>query len=114
MKNLIIRLVVSTLVLLLGEYFVSSISINGFQYALVLAIVLGILNMTVKPILKILSLPLNLITLGLFSFVINAIIILIADELLGTNFETGGFTSALIFSLVISFLNSITSVLTKD
>lgn len=114
MKSLIIRLVLSALVLLIGEYFIESISINGFWYALILAALLGILNTIVKPILKLLSLPLNIMTLGLFSFVINAVIILIASAMMGEHFETGGFLSALGFSLVIGVLNSITDLFTKD
>jgi len=114
MKNYIIRLILSAIVLLIGEYFIDGIEINGFLYALILALLLSILNTFVKPILKIFTLPLNIITLGLFSFIINAAIILIAAQLMGEHFETGGFLSALCFSLVIGILNSVTSLFTKD
>lgn len=114
MKNYIIRLVLSAIVLLIAEYFIESVTINGFVYALLLAVLLSALNTFVKPILKIFALPLNLMTLGLFSFIINAVIILIADYVMDGNFETGGFLPALGFSIIIGLLNSITNLFVKD
>lgn len=114
MKNLIIKLLISALILIVGDYLFDSVSINGFMYAVILAIILGLLNSFVKPILKIFSLPLTIITFGLFSFVITAIIILIADALMGSHFETSGFLSALGFGIVIGILNSFADLFISD
>ena len=114
MKNIIIKLLISAIILLIGDFLFDSITINGFLYAIILAIVLGVLNSVVKPILKLLSLPLTIITFGLFSFVITAIIILIADGLMGTYFETSGFWSALGFGIIIGLLNSFADLFMKD
>ena len=106
MKSIIIKLLLSAIIVLIGDYLMDSVTIENFGYAIVLVVVLGFLNSFVKPILKLFSLPLTIITLGLFSFVITAIIILLADFLMGTKFETNGFWSALGFSLIIGILNS--------
>ncbi|RLZ12206.1 phage holin family protein [Faecalibacter macacae] len=114
MKSLVIKLLISALVLLLGDYLMDSVTISPYYYAIILTATLGILNSLVKPILKILALPFTILTLGLFSFVISACIILLADGLMGTHFETTGFWSALGFSILISILNTITDMLMPD
>jgi putative membrane protein len=76
----------------------------------VLALVLAILNAIVKPILIFITLPITVVTLGLFLFVINALIILLADKLL-KGFQVNGFWWALLFSLLLSI---VTSVLYKE
>ena len=77
--NLIIRLLVTAVVAFFLTKILSGVHFEGFSTAIVFAIVLGILNLIVSPVLKILGLPLTIITLGLFSLVINALVILIAD-----------------------------------
>ncbi len=72
--------------------------------ALVLAVVLALINMFIKPVISILTLPVNILTLGLFSIVVNTLLILLAAKLT-PQFEFGGFWSALIFSLVLSLIN---------
>jgi len=114
MKNLIIKLLISALLLIVGDFLFDSVTINGFLYAILLAIILGVLNSFVKPVLKILAFPLTIITFGLFSFVITAIIILIADGLMGTHFETSGFLSALGFGIVIGLFNSFADLFISD
>ena len=77
--NLIIRLLVTAVVAFFLTKILSGVHFDGFSTAIVFAIVLGILNLIVSPVLKILGLPLTILTLGLFSLVINALVILIAD-----------------------------------
>ena len=72
MINLITRLLINVLALLLVAYYIPGISVDGFYTALVVALILGLLNLTIKPILVILTLPINILSLGLFTFVINA------------------------------------------
>ena len=80
--------------------------LNGFGSAVILVVVLGLLNATVKPILKIIGFPITVITLGIFLLIINVIIIKIADYLM-TGFSVKGFVSALILSLALSLVSSV-------
>lgn len=106
--NLIIRLLVTAIVAFGLTYVLSGVHFAGFSTALVFAIVLGILNLIVTPVLKLLGLPLTVLTLGLFSLVINAFVILIADYLVD-GMSVDGFWWALIFSVLLSVITSLVS-----
>jgi len=82
------------------------VALDGVGSAAILIIVLGILNAVVKPILSLLSLPINILTLGLFSLVINVIIIKIADYFM-SSFDVHGFLNALFFSLGLAVVNTV-------
>lgn len=102
--NLIIRLILTALAVVILSKVLPGIALShGFTSAIILAIVLGLLNAILKPILVILTLPITILTLGLFLLIINAIIILIAGEFL-SGFSVDGFWTALLFSLLLSFL----------
>lgn len=107
MKSILIRLMINTL----GVFFTAwvlgdAIYLDGFSSAIGVAIVLALLNAFLKPILVFLTLPATLISLGLFIFVINAVVILIADSML-SGFAVSNFWWALVFSLVLSVINSL-------
>jgi putative membrane protein len=104
--NFIIRLLVNALAVMVSAYLLPGVRVKDFVTALILAVVLAILNLLVKPILVILTLPVTIITLGLFLFVINAIIILLASKLV-SGFKVDGFFWALIFSLILSLVSGI-------
>jgi putative membrane protein len=104
--NFLIRLLVTALAAMLTAYILPGVSIKNFTSALILALVLAILNLLVKPILIILTLPVTIITLGLFLLVINAIIILLAAKLV-KGFSVDGFFWALIFSVVLTVVSGI-------
>lgn len=104
--NFIIRLLITAAVAYGLSMILSGVHIPDFKDALILAIVLALLNTFIKPLLVLLTLPFTIITLGLFLFVINAIIILIADSLMD-GIKIDGFLWALIFSLVLSFVSSL-------
>ena len=104
--NFLLRLLVTALAAMLTAYVLPGVRIKDFITALVLALVLAILNMLVKPILVILTLPATILTLGLFLLVINAIIILLASKLV-SGFKVDGFFWALIFSLVLTIVSGI-------
>jgi putative membrane protein len=88
--------------------------VAGYGTAVIVALVLALLNLIVKPILVILTLPVTILTLGLFLLVINAIIILLADSFV-SGFGVDGFWIALIFSLLLSIFQSILySILGSD
>ena len=107
----IIKLLLTGLAVVLASYFLPGVHVDGFGTALIVAIVLAILNAIVRPILVLLSLPITILTLGLFLLVINALIILGADALI-SGFEVDGFLWALIFSLVLSVITYIIDVVT--
>ncbi len=111
--NLIIRLLVTAIVAYLLTMILPGVHFAGFAGALIFSIVLGILNLIVKPVLNILGLPLTIITLGLFTLVINAIIILIADYFIDS-MEVDGFWWALIFSILLSIVTSLANSMMGD
>jgi putative membrane protein len=82
------------------------VHVAGFTTALIVAVVLGLLNIFIKPILVILTLPITFITLGLFLLVINALIIILCDNIVG-GFSVDSFWTALFFSIILSILQSI-------
>lgn len=106
--NLIIRLLVTAVVAFFLTKVLSGVHIDGFSTAVVFAIVLGVLNLIVTPVLKILGLPLTILTLGLFSLVINALVILIADYFID-GMQVDGFWWAFIFSIALSLITSLLS-----
>ncbi|WP_080779833.1 phage holin family protein [Chryseobacterium phocaeense] len=111
--NLIIRLLITAIVAYLLTKVLPGVHFEGFSSAIIFAIVLGILNIFVKPILGLLGLPLTIITLGLFALVINAVIILIADYFIDS-MVVDGFWWALIFSVLLSFVTSLASSMFSD
>ncbi|PWT77124.1 MAG: hypothetical protein C5B59_04785 [Bacteroidetes bacterium] len=104
--NIVVRIIVTAVVAFGLSYILSGIHIDTFLSALVLAIVLAILNAFIKPFLIILTLPITLITFGLFLFVINACIILLAGKFV-RGFRVDGFWWALLFSLLLSVISSL-------
>ncbi|MCD7972146.1 MAG: phage holin family protein [Candidatus Azobacteroides sp.] len=82
------------------------ISVKSYGSAIIVAIVLGILNVILKPVLQFISFPITILTLGLFLLVINAIIILIAGYIV-TSFQVSSFWWALLFSIIVSIVTSI-------
>jgi putative membrane protein len=103
--NIILRIIISAVVAFALSYILDGVHIQSFITALILAVVLGILNLFVKPILVILTLPITIFTFGLFLFVINALIILLAAKFVN-GFRVDGFWWALLFSLLLSVLTS--------
>ncbi len=109
--NFILRIVVTAVVAFGLSYILKGIHINEFTTALILALVLALLNAFLKPLLIILTLPITIVTFGLFLFVINAGIILLASKVMNS-FNPGSFTVdsfwwALLFSLLLSTLTSL-------
>lgn len=101
MFNLLIRLAISTLVVLGASKTLSGVRVDSTQTAVIVAVVLGLLNTFLRPVLQLLSFPITLLTLGLFYFVINAAMVYLAAYLVN-GFSIKGFVTALIFSLIMS------------
>ena len=113
MKFLINLLITALAVYLLSKLLEPHISINSFTTAIIFALVLAVLNAIVKPLLIILTLPITIVTLGLFLLIINAAIILLADKFVsGVHVE--GWLWALIFSLLLSLLSTLLHKLAKN
>lgn len=109
----IIRMIITGALAFALANFLPGIHIDTFWTAIVLALVLAILNAIVKPILIILTLPITVLSLGLFLFVINALIILMAGSFID-GFSVDGFWWALIFSLLLSITTSLILKETSD
>ena len=102
----IIKLLVTAAAAMLSAYILPGVYIEGFLTAIILALVLAVLNAIVKPVLVFLTIPVTVLTLGLFLLVINALIILLADWLVA-GFDVSGFFAALLFSLVLAIVTAI-------
>lgn len=90
--------------IMLAAYVIPGVVIKGFFAALWVALFIGIINVLVKPFLILITLPINILTLGLFTFVINALLILLASSII-KGFEVKGFWVAMLFSIVLSIIN---------
>jgi putative membrane protein len=111
--KLIFRFLITAVLVMLIAHFMGGVEVKNFGVSLFVALVLGLLNVFVKPILVMLTFPVSVFTLGLFLFVINALIILLCSYLVD-GFEVSSFLTALLFSVVLSLLQSIMSGLIKD
>ncbi|MCO5400949.1 phage holin family protein [Ralstonia soli] len=102
--------VINALALLLVAYLLQGIHVNGFGSALIAALVLGLVNTLIRPILVILTLPVTLLTLGLFIFIINALLFLFVGNLLA-GFQVASFGAALLGSILYSVISWLLSSL---
>ncbi|EGS4783685.1 phage holin family protein [Listeria monocytogenes] len=85
----------------------TSFHVDGFTTALLASFILAILNMLIRPILLLLTLPINIFTLGLFTFVVNAIMLEMTTFFIGDSFQIDGFGTALILAAIMAFANMI-------
>lgn len=111
MKTLI-NIFFTTVFVLILAHTLSGVKVDGWATALIVALVLGLLNIFVKPLLVLFTLPATIFTMGLFLLVINALIIMLCDALV-EGFEVKGFWWALLFSLILSFCQSLVSGLSE-
>lgn len=110
--NFIVKLFLNAIAVVLTAYVLPGVYLENFWYALLVAAVLSILNVSVKPILIVLTIPATVFTLGLFLLVINAFMIEIAAWILKPGFDVATFWQALFFSVLLSIINSIFDRLT--
>lgn len=108
--DMLMNLVINALAFYITAYLVPGIVIANFSVLVVIAVVWGILTVLLKPILVILTLPVNFMTLGLFTFVINAFLIMLMSNLV-RGFSVAGFGTALIAAVVLSLVNIVLSKL---
>ncbi|MDB5237448.1 MAG: rane protein of unknown function [Parcubacteria group bacterium] len=111
--KLLIHWIISTIAILIAAYLIPGVHVTTLVAALVLAVVLGIINTFFKPIILLITLPINIVTLGLFSLVINALLIMLAGIIV-PGFTVDGFWWALLFSLVLSLVNAAFNAMSKS
>ncbi len=104
------RLIVNAVALLVTAHFINGIELKGVMAALIAALVLGVVNAVIRPLLVLLSLPIQVLTLGLFTFVINALMLWLVSAVV-VGFHVAGFAAALVGSLVLAIVSSILSLL---
>lgn len=102
--KIIIHLVVSALAIVIATYLIPGVEVTLWG-SIVLAVVLGIINIFIKPVIKIIALPLTILTLGLFSLVINALFIILASKIV-PGFSVTGFWTAFWFGIALSLINA--------
>lgn len=105
MKWLLGILINAVLFMALAGYFNGSFQVSGFTAALAASFLLSILNVLVRPLLILLTLPATVLTLGLFLFVINTVTLELTDVIMGTDFEISGFGMALLAVVIMSIVN---------
>ena len=111
--KLILRVLLTALAVVILSKVLPHVEVDSYLTAIIVAIVLGLLNFLVKPILVILTLPVTIVTFGLFLLIINAVIILLADYFIA-GFSVDGIWWALLFSLLLSLLQSILFSVLKE
>ena len=104
--KLIFKILLTAIAVVIIAQFLPGVEIANYTSAILVAVVLGLLRVTVKPLLIFFTLPATIVTLGLFLLVINAVIILLADYFV-SGFSVSGFWVALLFSLLLSLFQSI-------
>jgi putative membrane protein len=104
MKAFLLHLVLTALALLVVAQLVGGVHVGGFLSAMIAALILGLVNAFVRPVMILLTLPLTIVTLGLFLFVVNALMFWLAAALV-PGFQISGFGAALLGSLLFTVLN---------
>ncbi|MEO6167014.1 MAG: phage holin family protein [Chitinophagales bacterium] len=110
--NFLVKILVSGLAVLITAYLLPGVTVNGMLGAVIVAAVLAVLDAIVKPLMIILTLPVTVITLGLFLLVINACVILLASKIV-PGFTVDGFWWALLFSIILSIVNGVLEGIAK-
>jgi len=102
---MITRLIVSALAVLITAYTLDGVTVDPWWWAIIIAVILGFVNSWIKPIVKFLALPINLLTLGLFSLVINGLMVMLCSWIVKPHFEVENLLWAIAFSIVLLLVN---------
>jgi putative membrane protein len=105
--NFILKLFLNAIAVVITAYILPGIYLSGFGYALLVAAILSLLNVSVKPLLILFTIPFTIFTLGLFLLIINAFMVEIVAWLLAPEFAVASFWQALFFSILLSLINGI-------
>lgn len=110
--NFLLQWLVSGVAVLITAYLLPGVRVTGFFAALVTALILGLINAFIRPLLILLTLPLNILTLGLFILVINALLIMLAAAIV-PGFSVQGFWWALLFGVVLAVIGTVLGAIVK-
>jgi len=110
--GLLLKWLIMAASIIIAAYFIPGVRGGRFFSALWGALFLGVVNVLVRPVLIFITLPINILTLGLFTFVINAVLILLASSVI-KGFEVAGFWWALLYSVVLSVVNYIINLIVQ-
>lgn len=113
MRGLLIRWMILTVAIIAAAYLLEGIEVSGFFSAFLAAAILGILNALFRPVLLLITLPVNILTLGLFTFVINALMLMMASGVIG-GFLVHGFWTAVLGSVIISLVSALLTTLISE
>ncbi|WP_286164762.1 MULTISPECIES: phage holin family protein [Clostridia] len=114
MMRWLLSIVLNAVALIVVAQLFTSFHLEGFGTAVLASFILSILNILVKPILVILTLPITVLTLGLFLFIINAITLMMTQAVMGSSFDIDGFGTAVLAAIIISFINLLLNRLVQD
>ena len=112
--RMLIKLIINAAALAAADKAIAGIHADGLKAIVVMAIIFGVVNAIIRPVVRILSFPLLILTLGLFTFVINALMLMLSEwiaGLFGVGFHVDSFGSALLGSIIISIVSIILSIL---
>ena len=104
--QIIVNLILSAIAVFVSAYVLPGVKVDGFVTALVVAILLAVVNTFIKPLVLLLTLPINILTLGLFSLIINALMVMLVAAIV-PGFHVNGILWALVFSIVLSLVSSV-------
>src|ERR1700758_487925 len=114
MLNAIINWLLSAVSLMIVAHVIRGFDVRGFGAALIAALVIGLVNATLGLFLKIITLPLTILTLGIFWWVINALMLLFASAILAPSFVVTGFWPAFLGAIVLSLINAVLKAIARD
>jgi len=97
---------------MISAYVVPGVSVSGFWVAIIAAVILSIMNFVIKPILVLFTLPINIMTLGLFTFIINAVMVLLVSSIV-PGFVVSSLLSAVLFSVILSIVNGFLGMISE-
>lgn len=104
--RILLNILISGIAVAIAAYLTPGAQVDGYMTAVIVAVVLAIVNSTIGPFLKVLTLPLNILTLGLVSLIINILMVLLVARLV-PGFEISGFWIALVFAVVLALVNMV-------
>ena len=110
---LFLRWIINALALLAVANLVPGFHVESFWTALIVALVLGLFNITIRPILLLLTLPINIVTLGVFTFILNSLMLLLASNIV-KNFTIDNFWTALVGAVVLWFISLLTNLVLEN
>ncbi len=111
--NFIISLLVTGVVIALASWLTPGVQVAGFGWAILTGLIIGFVNATVGTVLRLFTFPLNWLTLGLVSFIITILMILLTDKLMGSKFDVSGFWTAALFAIIVAIIEMIIGSFSK-